>query len=1051
MKNFVVYKSSAGSGKTFTLVKEYLRLALCDEKKLSSNYRRILAITFTNKAAAEMKNRVIDALDQIANKEELPFVGQLLCDETGISKEELKKRAGFLLSHILHHYSDFSIGTIDSFTHKIVKTFAHDLKLPVNFNIELDTEGFYEKVIASVFNKIGEDEYIGRLLKEYALTRAQDNAGWDPERQIQEFTKLLLKENSGEYIEQLKRFDTGELEAFRKQFLDFVKHYKTTLRTEAQKAIDLIRKNGLDDQDFTYKSAGPQSFFLKCLDATVSLEHTEKGRIIDAIVRNKWAANDAGPRKRILEKIIPELNAIAQYLIHFIKENHSYFSLCEVLGKQMYPLMLLKKIEEISLEQKQEEKLVFISEFNSKISEIIHNEPTPFIYERLGERYRHYLLDEFQDTSSLQWHNILPLLDNSLSNGWFNLIVGDGKQSIYRWRNANVKQFADLPEIENPSQDFIMEERAESLKRNFLGKVLNTNYRSAKTIVEFNNALFGFLSNKLLSEDSGKVYEEQAQRIRHDKDPNGYVTVNVGKVEREEMDIYNCSTLKEQISAALSDGFDYKDICILARKNYHGNIIAGYLMKQKIPVVSSDSLLLKNNLEVNTIVCYLNYLINKEDKISAAAVVNYLFQSGQISEENFHSYLSGLGSEKSLFDIFRLCQIALHESELSLNNLFDNCVEVIKALHLDRNGYHYIRFFLDEVNEFLVLKNSSLSSFFDWWKSRSNRASMIIPENTNAVRIMTIHASKGLEFPVVIVPYCNWGVYLAGDSWVNVKNEKVKLPVSVISLTKKASVSGFEKEFEAEQQHQVLDNLNLLYVAFTRAIERLHVIGVSSLTSRSVSVSDWISDFVQEQPGSQKEGPVATGIFRIGNPSSKRSGHSFMGLPSFDLEPLTFNTSKSVVRIKASYLNNNEHVEEAKQQGLLIHWLLSKIKSVEDKEAALASALLEGLITKNEIAELEEKLNRLLEHPQLSLFFKPGIDCKLEAELITGTGELLRPDRIVFHNSETILIDYKTGKENNAGYFRQLGKYESALLSMGYTAIKKLLVYIDEMKIVVVN
>ena len=699
MENFVVYKSSAGSGKTFTLVKEYLRLALHDEKKLSYNYKRILAVTFTNKAATEMKNRVVEALNQIANSKDLPFVGELLCDELNLSAEELKHRSRFVLSHILHHYSDFSIGTIDSFTHKIVKTFAHDLKLPVNFNIEMDTQGFYEKVIASLFSKIGEDEYISKLLKEYALTKAEDNAAWDPELQIQEFSKLLQKENSGAYIEQLKQFNADELETFRKQFLDFTKHYRNILKQEAQKAIDLITKNKLSDNDFYYKASGPQNFFKKCIDNSVNLESTEKGRIVDAAASDKWA-NESSPNKQNVQAIGPQLTSIAQSLLDFIRENYTYYSLCELLSKQMYPLMLLKKIEEISLEQKQEERLVFISEFNHKIFEIINNEPTPFIYERLGERYQHYLLDEFQDTSSLQWHNILPLLDNSLSNGWFNLIVGDGKQSIYRWRNANVKQFAALPEIENSDNNYTIDERAQSLKRNFSGKVLNTNFRSLRTIVEFNNTLFTSLSDKLLSEDSKTIYEDQVQLVKNDG--AGYVSIHLGKIERDEIDPFTCATILKQIHNALGDGFAHKDICILARKNYHGNIIANYLVEHKIPVVSSDSLLLKNNFEVNTIVSYLNYLVNRQDMISAGAVINYLFQSQRISEQDYHTYLVELSKGRSLFEIFKVCGIILSEGDLTLNNLFDNCIEIVKALDLNKNGYHYVRFFLDEVNEFLV-------------------------------------------------------------------------------------------------------------------------------------------------------------------------------------------------------------------------------------------------------------------------------------------------------------------------------------------------------------
>lgn len=1043
MDNFVVYKSSAGSGKTFTLVKEYLRLALHDEKKLSYNYKRILAVTFTNKAATEMKNRVVEALNQIANKDTLPFVGELLCEELSLSPQELKRRCSFVLSHILHHYSDFSIGTIDSFTHKIVKTFAHDLKLPVNFNIEMDTQGFYEKVIASLFSKIGEDEYIGKLLKEYALTKAEDNASWDPELQIQEFSKLLQKENSGEYIEKLNQFNAEELETFRKQFLDFTRHYKSTLKTEAQKAIDLIHKNKLSDNDFYYKASGPQNFFKKCIDNSVNLESTEKGRIIDAVNTNKWA-NESGLNKQSVEAISPELNSIAQSLLNFIRENYTYFSLCELLSKQMYPLMLLKKIEEISMEQKQEERLVFISEFNQKIFEIINNEPTPFIYERLGERYQHYLLDEFQDTSSLQWHNILPLLDNSLSNGWFNLIVGDGKQSIYRWRNANVKQFASLPEIENTSSSYIIDERAQSLQRNFSGKVLNTNFRSLKTIVEFNNALFESLSAKLLLSDSKSIYDDQSQLIKNDG--TGYVSIHLGKVERDELDDFTCLTIREQIHKALQDGFALKDICVLARKNSHGNIIANYLVEQKIPVVSSDSLLLKNNFEINTIICYLKYLLNRQDMISAGAVINYLFQSKRINEKEYHTYLLQLSKHKSLFDIFKLCGIQLTEGDLSLNNLFDNCIEIIKALDLNKNGYHYLRFFLDEVNEFLVVKNSTISTFFDWWHGRSNRASMIIPENTDAVKIMTIHASKGLEFPVVIIPYCNWPIYKAGDSWVNVKNEKVELPVSVISLSKKVSDSGFEQELETEQQDQVLDNLNLLYVAFTRAVERLHIISTSSFTNKLASVSDWMSDFVSANHMAVKEN-----FYEIGTPLPKQSKHSSSSLPDFELNPLEFTTNKNTIQIKASYLHNNEHAEEAKQQGILVHWLLSKIKTVNDQESALQSALLEGLLSKEQIPSLSLKLEEITGHPELKEFFSEGISCKLEAELVTQTGELLRPDRIIFKPEETVLIDYKTGKENNKTYFKQVYKYESALLAMGYKNIKKMLVYVDDMNVVVVK
>lgn len=986
-----------------------------------------------------MKSRVITALDQVANGSAFPFIGNILCDELNIAPAELTRRSKLVLSHILHHYSDFSIGTIDSFTHKLVKTFAHDLKLPVNFNIELDTNVFYDKVISELFSRIGEDEYVSRLLKEFALTKAEDNAGWDPEKQIREFSKLLLKEDSESYISRLNQFNAEELEQFRKQFIDFTHYYKSTLKTEANKALELIRKNNISDDEFAYKKAGPQSFFRKCASGAVILTDTDGTRITEAVEENKWFGKTSNLNAS--ENIKAQLTAIAVSLITFIREHYSYYALCELLGKQMYPLMLLKKIEEISLEKKQDEKLVFISEFNQKIFDIINNEPTPFIYERLGERYRHYLLDEFQDTSSLQWQNILPLLDNSLANGWFNLIVGDGKQSIYRWRNANVQQFAALPGIDNPDNNLMIGERAQSLQRNFSEKFLDTNYRSVKTIIDFNNSLFDFLQGRLLTGKYETIYAKQAQQVKNEN--TGYITINAGSVEKDALDEYTCMLIRDQVASALNSGFAYKDICILARKNSHGNVIANFLVAQKIPVVSSDSLLLKHNLEINTVLSYLRYLVNNEDVISAAAVVNYLFQTQVITEAEFHRHIAALAKNLPLSEVLKASNINLNTQELSLNNLLDNCIMIVNALQLNRHGYQYIRFFLDEVNEFLVSKNSNISSFFDWWETRSNRASMIIPENTDAVKIMTIHASKGLEFPVVIIPYCNWPLYKANDSWVNVSHERVELPASVINLSKKAADSGFEKEFEAEQQEQLLDNLNLLYVAFTRAVERLHIITTASSSNRLPLVSEWIREFAQ-----LNHRAAAEDFYEIGKPGVKQADHKHTTVADFSLQPLVFDTPANVIRIKASYLNNNADTEHAKQQGLLIHWLLSKIQTEADIDSALQAGIMDGLMRSEELPELKDKLLRLMQHPKISPYFKAGIISKSEAELIMENGQLLRPDKIVFTDTETILIDYKTGRENNKKYFTQMLSYETALIKMGYPGIKKLLVYIDEMKIV---
>jgi ATP-dependent exoDNAse (exonuclease V) beta subunit len=1019
-------------------------LALIDERRLSYGFRRILAITFTNKAAAEMKSRVVETLDEISKNEQEALVGQLLAKELNIPYQEVKRRAELVLRQILHHYSDLSIGTIDSFTHKIVKTFAQDMQLPVNFNIEMDTEGFYEKVISSLFASVGEDDYVSHLLKDYALSKARDNASWDPEMQIKDFAKLLQKENSGQYIDQLKQFDAVQLEEFRQEFLSYIRYYESELKKESKLALDLIAKHQIQDDDFTGKSRGPHNFFKKCYELRVTLDDAEGKTLLATLASGNWQGKGSGSGNSALQSISSDLSKIAQKLIDFITQNFRYLNLCQVLSKQMYPLMLLKKIEEITEQQKQEERLVFVSEFNRRIFDIIQNEPTPFIYERLGERYQHYLLDEFQDTSSLQWQNLLPLLDSSLANGWFNLVVGDGKQSIYRWRNANVQQFAELPAVQNSEGNAVLKERADALERNFFEDYLEKNYRSAAEIIQFNNQFFTALSQEQLTARHSKIYYRHEQGTISKE--QGYLSIHTGSVSRDELDQKTQALVHQHIISARQDGYALKDMCVLARTNFHGNTIADYLMAAGIPVVSSDSLLLLKNLEVNTLIAALQYLADPEDQLSAAAVLNYLHQSQQISQSDLHTALRKIAKHERLGKVLDIFQIHLQEDELSLSNLFDNCVMIISALKLHIHGYQYLRFFLDEVAEFLVLNYSSLPDFFDWWERRKNKASMVIPENTDAVKIMTIHSSKGLEFPIVIIPFCNWGIYRIQDDWVEVHHQRTALPVSVVNLSSKAQDSGFEKEVTAEQEEQCLDNLNLLYVAFTRAASRLHIISIKSSGQKKDTVSDWIEDYAEKNIKS-----IGEGIYESGQKTQKIEGKQKKQFASFELRPLQFEAGGNQVKIKSSYLLNSEDAEIARRQGILMHWILSAVSVPEDVATAVEAGIAKGEIALEEKDELIKKISAIVNLPELKQAFAPGNTLQIEREIVRPEGDVLRPDRFIEFADSCLLIDYKTGKENYPAHSRQLQNYQLALESMGYQNVRKLLVYIDEAQVVEVN
>ena len=1039
-KNFVVYKSSAGSGKTFTLVKEYLKIALTDESPRPLAYKKILAITFTNKAAAEMKLRIIEALKQISgNLPKAAHLIELISKETGITGEVLIKRAKLNLNEILHNYSDFSISTIDSFTHKIVKTFAFDLKLPVNFTIETNTNEFYGKVVSGLMAKIGDSAELTELLIQYSTNNAEENNAWDPEIILLEFAELIQKEDAELNLQKLKDFNKEKLKEIQKNLFAYTSGFKKRVKEKGEEALQLIRSKNLSDANFNYGNNGPQNVFRKWADFNFDKIADLTGtRLRDAVTKNKWNNNKNTPSENsLLDSITPQLNTIASETIAYIEKNAQRFSLFNLLEKNIYSLILVNELQQISEEFRAEEQIVFISEFNSKIAKVVSEEPAPFIYERLGERYNHYLLDEFQDTSTLQWLNLLPLVDNALANDRFNLIVGDGKQSIYRWRNANVQQFNILPLLKNAEQNPVLSERAEALNRNFKAEVLDTNFRSLKNIVEFNNEVFNFLPEHYLTDEFKSIYNSQQQKLKHED--GGYVSIHYGILEKDNLDLQNFELIEKHIKQALNGGYNYNDICLIARNNRQGNLCANFLMEIGVPVISSDSLLLKNNTEINCLTSFLTYLNNPFDEISAAVVVNYISDHNVLSQN-----IKDLVRAKDLFAILKSLNINLNARSFNQKNILDICIEIITGLHLEKNNPQYIRFFLDEVNDYLVNKTGSVNDFLYWWNKRKDKASLIIPEGTNAVRIMTVHKAKGLEFPVVILPFTNWQVYQSGVSWVDLNGTESPLPVGLFKLTKGLAEAGLNEFYEQEKNEQYLDNLNLLYVAFTRAVERLHIIAFKSKTQKQETVSDWLNIFLTNTAANNTE------VYEIGTLQTKLLSETKTEIQNFDVSDLNFNTNSGLIKIKGSHKlklkdsPDNPNHETAIEKGIKMHYILSGINSVADVSAVLEGMLKQGIISESEKPELEEKITAILKNKLLEKYFNGSLQSKNEAEMITENGELLRPDKIVFDKPCAVVIDYKTGKPNTKKYAIQMNQYALALQKMGHTTIKKILVYVDE-------
>jgi ATP-dependent exoDNAse (exonuclease V) beta subunit len=1044
--NFIVYKSSAGSGKTFTLVKEYLKLALVDKHNLTKSYKGILAITFTNKAASEMKWRIIKALKEISLGSN-DMLSDLISKELNIDKLELKSRAEITLTDILHNYSDFSIGTIDSFTHRIIRTFALDLKLPINFQIETDADAVYKKVISLLIGNLGKDKLITDYLVEFSKAQVEDNKHWDPEQTLMDFIKEVNKEGVYELIHQLNTFGIADFEVIKKQLFVFIKAYKTLLKTNGEKAIKLIESQQLSASAFASGGAGIFNLFVKLAELKNTTEEDLYGSNVNKTLNeDKWYGGKATiTEKQSIDIIKDELKQIALTVLEYIQKNEQRFNAFNLIYKNIYAMGLVNELAKLTSEFKSDENILFISEFNERISEVVNSEPTPFIFERLGDKYKHFLLDEFQDTSAMQWQNMLPLVDNSLGNGHLNLIVGDGKQSIYRWRNADVAQFVNLPYINSIHKNDLLQEREDSLIRNFKEEVLNKNYRSESTIVKFNNLLFDYLANTILHEELKKIYNKQEQL--HKPEENGYVSIDFPELIEDDTDLTNTNYILKHIRKAIDDGYNYNDICIIIRQNRHGNTIANFLIEQEIPVISGDSLLLNNAVEVTVILSFLKYISNQKDLVSASVIINHLYEQKLCSEEQYIKYLRELNVSKSktVFAVLNDCKIQVDVLKLTASNLFDSCIEIVSILKLNETNPQYVRFFLDEVLSFLQSNTSNTSLFLDWWNRRVEKASVIIPEGINAVNIMTIHASKGLEFPVVITPYLAWDIEKTQSIWVDIDEEDIDLPVALITTTKLTDNTVYKPLAEKERQQQALDSLNMLYVDFTRAVDRLHIISPQLKKKSTKNCHTWLTGFAALQPQfNAKKKYVEFGVLA----KKAKDSHSKIGLQQLYIPHLLFNQNSDVIKIKgASNYNVNEEVTKAREYGILVHYILSKIKTKDDVEEVILNSILAGDISNDEAQKMKKEIISLLSINTIAPYFEKGVDVKNELEILTSTGDILRPDRVVLFGKQAVVIDYKTGKKNAQKYHTQMQDYEYALLSLGYTSVKKILLYIQEQEI----
>jgi ATP-dependent exoDNAse (exonuclease V) beta subunit len=1051
--SFTVYKSSAGSGKTFTLVKEYLNLVLPEP----SRFRQILAITFTNKAANEMKERIIVSLKEIAAMNENPdakavkFIVPAISISSGLSPQKLSENAAVVLKRILHEYSDFAISTIDSFVHSIIRSFAFDLHIPLNFEVEMDTKELMGKVIDILISRVGTDEELTQTLINFIQSKTDDEKSWNIEYDLMNIAGYLLKEEGQDFIDKLKTLKLSEFNEINKQLSIVTGRFEKTIRELAAHADDVIKSKGIPHASF-YQGKNGISVFFENLSNGYFEKLKHNSYVTATIEEEKWTSAKATDIDRLE---IGEIKAVLSDTYYKIKEfvavhQEQYIVLREI-RKNIYPLAVLNEISKVMDDYKGENEVVLISEFNKRISAIVMNEPVPFIYERLGEKFRHFLIDEFQDTSVLQWQNLLPLIENSLATEQFNMVVGDGKQAIYRWRGGEVEQFAGLPKIYNRTDEPFMLEREHTLERNYAPEVLLNNYRSKKEIIEFNNSFFKCIAERL-PEQYRSIYADVAQ-LANDKNAGGFLSFKFynSATDDQSFEEFNLEQVHNTITELVSEGFHYRDIAILCRNNKNAGFLSQELLKINIPVISSESLQLGSSSEVRLMIASMRLLANSGDKLAQVEIVNYLLRTGFLSGE-LHDLLNSFGiirkkenpdEQLNFFKVLDENKFGLNVSLLKNFTIYDLAEELIRIFGLHKQANPYVQFFLDAILKFSNKRNEELTDFLAWWDQKGRQQSIIVPEGIDAVRVMTIHKAKGLEFPVVIYPFANEKHKRSKDKlWVTLDDKEVPaLKSALVNTSETLLDTPYAGIYNEETGKSLLDLVNLLYVVMTRPTQRLYVF--SSLPSKSADATESVPGFFRfyfMKEGSWRDDKL---IYEFGEKTvyegKATESTSLYSLSSFISESWH---DRMILSLQATKNWDIDEKAIKQQWGNLVHQILAKINTIDDIETILDRFKTDGLINAKDKDDIYAILQRFLSHTVVSKYFLPGLKVKTEPEVILPDGKTFRPDRIVFSETETIVIDFKTGKPEDK-HKDQVKYYMQLLNEMGYAGCSGVLLYIN--------
>lgn len=1042
-----IYNASAGSGKTHTLTGIYLSSLF----RSRYNYRKILAVTFTNKATAEMKSRILGNLHRLSIGENCEYLDDLMV-QTGKTREWIAKEAGEILNAILHDFSRFSVSTIDSFFQKIIRAFAREAGLHSGFNVELDHEIWLSAAIDDMISSASENRQLKDWLIKYAISNIDNEKSWNLRGGITHLSGEIFKEKfkilSKEEMPKLrdKEYLTGYITKMKCISSSFEKFMKES----GQKAMVAFASYQLSDDMFFRKGQGIPGFvkMLAAGEIPERINDTVRSIMSD---EPRWCTGKMSPQ--LAGAIAGGLDSILMEAIAHYDRDIIAYRTAKVIVSNIYALGILSDVLQNIHRLTSSENTFLLSDAGDFLRLITEGDQCPFIYEKVGNRYENFMIDEFQDTSTIQWKNFYHLIENSRAQGNDNLVVGDIKQSIYRWRNSDWKILRDLMESRSHDERIQIEPLA-------------VNWRSCRNIIKFNNDLFSVLPS-ILDEKIGienpssglaSLYHEAVQQDPGKKE-GGFVKIEFVTEEPENCWEDKVLTNLTAIVENLQDkGFSASDIGVIVRSGNQGAAVLKHLIdygnnasaekraKYCYNAVSNDSLLLSGSAAVNFIISVISVVNDPADMISGAAMIRHYLQavddSGSQTNPDLRNpekyFPQGYGEffltlvQKPLFEsiesIIKFFSLGDHPQNAAWLSTFQDCV-----LAFTRNG------------------NPDPASFLEWWHASGYKKSVVLPGNQEAIRILTIHKSKGLEFRVVILPFINWELdhppLRQPLLWVKPQVAPFdELGVLPVRCSKELAGTFFSDYYNEERYSVHLDNLNLLYVAATRAKDVLY--GFAPASSGNGNIASVLREALSSERFSESF-DVQTSAFECGDiPERNRQQNDSIDLVTRRY-PVTHASRSLKLKLHGENYFSAEDVELRRKinYGKLMHEVFEGIDTPADIPGAVRRLVIDGKLPADEASTLETKISSLVAHPEVAPWFAVGNTVLKEAGILLTSGNIRRPDRVILRGDKATVIDFKFGEENDH-YAEQVGLYRSLLIQMGHKYAEGFIWYVNKNRIV---